>query len=175
MKKLLFAVVVLAMGLLLFGCGGSKPSAEPEVGPSDTEVLEPRTEPEVTAEPGLLDEPGEVEELPQIDLQRILFDTDKWSIREDAREILKQNARAFQEHPDLILTIEGHCDERNTVEYNLALGERRSASTRDYLIKLGVDASRIKTISYGEEQPMTTGHDESSWWQNRRSEFKIGR
>ena len=174
MKKLLSVVIVLAMGIMLFGCP-KPPPAEPEVGPSDAEVLEQRAEPEVTDEPGLQDEPGEVEELPQIDLQRVHFDTDKWSIREDAREILKQNARAFQEYPDLILTIEGHCDERNTVEYNLALGERRAASTRDYLIKLGVDASRIKTISYGEERPMATGHDESSWWQNRRSEFKIGR
>lgn len=175
MKKLLCAVVVLAMGVMLFGCGGGKPSAEPEMGPAEPEVLEPRAEPEVSEEPGLQDEPGEVEELPQLDLQRIHFDTDKWNIREDAREILKQNARILQEYSDLILTIEGHCDERNTVEYNLALGERRAASTKEYLVKLGLDAARIKTISYGEERPVATGHDESSWWQNRRSEFVIGR
>jgi peptidoglycan-associated lipoprotein len=71
------------------------------------------------------------------------------------------------------LTIEGHCDERGTTEYNLALGQRRADAARNYLVDLGIDGSRLSTISYGEERPFETGHDESAWSQNRRAHFRV--
>ncbi len=86
--------------------------------------------------------------------------------------MLDESARCLREQPGLKVTIEGHCDERGTAEYNLALGERRAASTRKYLQKLGVDVSRVKILSYGEEQPMNNGSSESAWSENRRAEFK---
>ncbi len=167
-------VVLLAIAaLLLVGCGGSQPPAEPEPTPEDTAEMPERAEPEEPEEePGLQRGRGDVEDLEALGLRRIHFDTDKWNIREDAREILKKNAEILKEHPDLNIVIEGHCDERNTEEYNLALGERRAEATKDYLVKLGVDADRIFTISYGEERPIAFGHDEESWQKNRRAEFK---
>jgi len=174
-RKALFVMVVLSMAFLLTGCPGDKPSVEPEISSTDAEDLEARAEPEVTEDTGLQTEQTEPEELPQLDLQRIHFDTDKWNIREDARDILKANAEVLKANPGVKIVVEGHCDERNTVEYNLALGERRAVAAKDYLVRLGVDGAQVNTISYGEERPAAFGHDESSWWQNRRAEFIVTR
>jgi peptidoglycan-associated lipoprotein len=73
----------------------------------------------------------------------------------------------------LRVTIEGHCDERGTVEYNLALGQRRADATRSYLVDLGIESSRLSTISYGEERPFEMGHDETAWHENRRAHFRV--
>jgi peptidoglycan-associated lipoprotein len=137
------------------------------------EPIEERAEPTETPDTGLVEGRGQIQELMDIGLGRIHFDTDKWRIREDAREVLKRNAELLQSYPEVKIIVEGHCDERNTVEYNLALGERRAAATKDYLIKLGLDDSRISTISYGEERPIDYGHDETAWKKNRRAEFTI--
>ncbi|MFH1809139.1 MAG: peptidoglycan-associated lipoprotein Pal [Pseudomonadota bacterium] len=102
---------------------------------------------------------------------RIFFDFNQASITTEARATLDQTASCLKERPDLKITIEGHCDERGTAEFNLALGERRADSTRKYLQKLGVDAKRVKIISYGEEKPLDSGSSESAWSQNRRAEF----
>ena len=101
--------------------------------------------------------------------QDAFFDFDKSDIRPDARTALDHDARMLRENPDVRVLIEGHCDERGTTEYNLALGERRAASARDYLVAAGVDMSRIDIISYGEERPFAMGSDEASWQQNRRA------
>tara|TARA_Y100001960_G_C14704579_1_gene843639 strand:- start:82 stop:660 length:579 start_codon:yes stop_codon:yes gene_type:complete len=103
----------------------------------------------------------------------IYFDFDKSDIRPDMRTILDKNARFMMSYPSVLIQIEGHCDERGTVEYNIALGHRRSQATKDYLISLGVDASRIDTVSYGEERPADSGHDESAWSKNRRAKFNV--
>ncbi len=102
----------------------------------------------------------------------IHFDYDKSDIREDARPILEGIAMDLKANTSIYLLVEGHCDERGTNEYNLALGERRALSTREYLAKLGVEARRIVTISYGEEVPLDTGDNEAAWSVNRRAEFK---
>lgn len=177
MRKLWYLILFTVIVGLIMGCGSSAPpveeSAEPEGEPIGD--VQERAEPEVTDEPGLTEAEREIEWLTSLGLEKIYYDTDKWNIREDAREALKKNAAILEANPDIILTVEGHCDERNTVEYNLALGERRATGARDYLVRLGIDTERIKTISYGEERPVAYGHDESSWQRNRRAEFKASK
>jgi len=168
MRKLLSAVALCACAALLFGCAKSA-KVTPEAQKPGTEQMEGRSKP--ADEGGAKTQPGGVQEVTDIGLERIHFDTDKSNIRDDAREILKKNADVLKANPNIKIQIEGHCDERNTVEYNLALGERRAAAAKDYLVKLGVDAGRISTISYGEERPISMGHDETAWWQNRHCEF----
>lgn len=106
-------------------------------------------------------------------LKDIHFDFDKYDIRPQDAEILKENAAILHKFPNVKFQIEGHCDERGTNEYNLALGERRANSTKSYLISLGISPNRISTISYGEERPLDPGHNEEAWAKNRRAHFLI--
>ena len=103
----------------------------------------------------------------------LYFDFDKSTIRSDQVERVEDNAMFMKNNPDVRVRIEGNCDERGTNEYNMALGQRRALSGQKYLINLGIDKSRIDTISYGEEQPINFGHDELSWSHNRRDDFII--
>ncbi len=114
---------------------------------------------------------AETKAVPQLD--DIHFDFDKSDIRADSREILQKNADWLQNNPDIKIQIEGHCDERGTAEYNLALGERRAMSTKKYLMSLGISADRIYTISYGEELPIDPNHSEDAWAKNRRAHFLV--
>ncbi|MCP2520009.1 peptidoglycan-associated lipoprotein Pal [Candidatus Aminicenantes bacterium AC-708-M15] len=106
-------------------------------------------------------------------LQMIHFDFDKYDIREDAKPILEKNAEWLRRHPTVKILIEGHCDERGTEEYNLALGEKRAKATMEYLVALGISPNRIKIISYGKSRPLDPGHNEIAWAKNRRAEFVI--
>ena len=103
----------------------------------------------------------------------INFDFDKYSLRPEARDILKGHAAWLAKNKDYKMVIEGHCDERGTTEYNLALGERRAAEAMKYLAGLGVDAKRMKTISYGKEMPLDPGQTEEAWAKNRRDHFVV--
>jgi peptidoglycan-associated lipoprotein len=103
----------------------------------------------------------------------VFFDFDRYELRPEARERLARNARFLMEHPEFVVTIEGHADERGTNDYNLALGERRANAAKDYLGSLGVDAGRMRTISYGEERPFCGESNEGCWQQNRRAHFAI--
>ena len=107
------------------------------------------------------------------ELEDVHFDFDKYNIRPDAKEILNKNALWLKEHGEVYIQVEGHCDERGTVEYNLALGQRRATSVRSYLIRLGISPKRISTISYGEEKPLDPGYNEEAWAKNRRAHFLI--
>ncbi len=108
------------------------------------------------------------------DLAPIYFDTDRALLREDARTMLKQYAKALLDDPDGgVVAIEGHCDERGDEEYNLALGERRAAVVSKYLKNLGVPTARLRTVSRGEMQPAATGHTEMAWGLNRRAEIDV--
>ena len=102
-------------------------------------------------------------------LKDITFDFDKYDIRPQDASILKENAALLMKYPNMKIQIEGHCDERGTIEYNLALGERRANSCKNYLISLGVPRDRISTISYGKERPLDPGHTEEAWAKNRRA------
>jgi peptidoglycan-associated lipoprotein len=106
-------------------------------------------------------------------LSTIYFAFDSANINDAGRAILDANATYLKANSDVQIQIEGHCDERGSIQYNLALGERRAQAVQDYLSALGVDASRITTISYGKEKPMDMGHDEASWARNRRANFVI--
>jgi peptidoglycan-associated lipoprotein len=165
-KRLLWVAVLLAAALMLmWGCSQRPPveEAEPPVIEEPEEPPPPPPPPPVEEEPP----PPPVE----IVLETVYFDFDKYNLKSDAKARLAVNARVLESNPEVTILIEGHCDERGTEEYNLALGERRAKSARDYLIDLGVAASRIRTISYGEERPADPGHNEAAWDKNRRADF----
>ena len=106
-------------------------------------------------------------------LQMIHFDYDKFFIREDAKPVLQENSVWLKKWKTVKILIEGHCDERGTEEYNLALGEKRAKSTFDFLVSLGIPQDSIKIISYGKSQPFDPGHNEVAWQKNRRAQFTI--
>ncbi len=106
-------------------------------------------------------------------LKPAFFDYDKADIRPDAKDALNADADFLRKWPTLKVTIEGHCDERGTREYNMALGQRRAGAAKEYLVSLGVEASRMQTISYGKERPFCTDHNEDCWQKNRRAHFVV--
>jgi peptidoglycan-associated lipoprotein len=109
--------------------------------------------------------------LKELQISDIGFDYDKYNLKPLAQSILKAAAPAYAKYPQYKLVVEGHCDERGTVEYNLALGEKRAAEAAKYLVDLGIAKERIKSISYGKEMPLDKGHDEAAWAKNRRARF----
>ncbi|UCC12344.1 MAG: OmpA family protein [candidate division WOR-3 bacterium] len=155
-KKTIPLIIIL---VLFFGC--PKRQTEPEV------VEEIPVEEEIPFEEVQLPEPEPEPELPPFVLETVFFDFDKSDIRVDGAEILQRNAEMLQLYPYMSITLEGHCCEIGTAEYNLALGERRALATREYLIMLGISADRMSTISYGEEKPL----DPLNLERNRRCEF----
>ena len=113
--------------------------------------------------------PGSVGDFRQNVGDRVFFDTDSSTVREDGRQTLNRQAEWLKKYGNYQITIEGHCDERGTREYNLALGERRANAARQYLIAQGIPAARLKTVSYGKERPDPVGSDEAAWARNRRA------
>lgn len=113
--------------------------------------------------------PGSVADFRQNVGDRVFFDTDQSTVREDGRATLSKQAEWLKKYGNYQITVEGHCDERGTREYNLALGERRANSARQYLIAQGIPAARIKTVSFGKERPDPVGSDEGAWARNRRA------
>lgn len=103
----------------------------------------------------------------------IHFEFDKYDVRREDEEVLRENAAWLKKNPKMKIQIEGHCDERGTAEYNLALGERRANMTKKYLLSLGISSDRISTISYGEEKPLDPGHNEEAWAKNRRAHIVV--
>jgi peptidoglycan-associated lipoprotein len=129
-------------------------------------------EPEPAPAPELAPAPAPETTFDVSDIVDVFYAFDKSELTSDSRDTLAQNAKLLKVG-DVKIVIEGHCDERGTNEYNLGLGERRANAAKDYLVSLGISASRIKTISYGEEKPFGMGHDESAWKQNRRAHFGL--
>jgi peptidoglycan-associated lipoprotein len=111
--------------------------------------------------------------LKELQIPDINFDYDKYNLKPLAQTILKNGAAAYLKYRDYKLVVEGHCDERGTAEYNLALGEKRATEAAKYLADLGIEKERIKTISYGKEMPLDKGNDEAAWAKNRRAHFVI--
>ncbi len=165
--------ILLLSFVLLAGCGGSKVQTLPVQEPEQTEVREPEpvrpaeTQPEETRAVVENESPA----APFV-LQNVYFDFDKYDLTSEALQTLADNARVLKAYPDARVVIEGHCDERGTVEYNLALGDKRAKAAKDYLVSLGVSSSQISTISYGKEQPLDPSHSEGAWARNRRAEFE---
>ena len=106
-------------------------------------------------------------------LQPLYFDLDSSEVSVPGQTVLQANAAVLKKYPAWQITVEGHCDERGTAEYNLALGERRALAARTYLVSLGVPADKVKTVSYGKEFPFDAGHDDAAWGKNRRAHFVI--
>jgi len=119
--------------------------------------------------------PGETKRRPAVitepALRTVYFEFDSARLTEEAKEILRRNAEWLRAHPNVEVQVQGHCDERGTVEYNFNLGQRRADAVKNFLVRLGVPPDRIHTISYGEERPAVPGHNESAWRLNRRVEF----
>jgi len=111
--------------------------------------------------------------LKELQIPDVNFDFDKYNLKPEAQAILKAGATAYLKYREYKLVVEGHCDERGTAEYNLALGEKRATEAAKYLADLGIEKERIKTISYGKEMPLEKGHDEAAWAKNRRAHFVI--
>jgi peptidoglycan-associated lipoprotein len=158
-----YGALALAVLVLTGGCSKKAAQAPPATTPP------PATQPVSNPAPTTPEPAPAPPEPVSLTWQDAYFDYDKSELRDDARGALDADAKMLADHANAAITIEGHCDERGTPEYNLALGERRANAAKDYLVAHGVDGSRIETISYGEERPFATGHDEASWAQNRRA------
>jgi peptidoglycan-associated lipoprotein len=145
-----FGFAIVAGSLLLTACSSTKEEAQAPV---------------TTTNPSSI-KPGSAEDFRVGDT--VLFDLDQHSIRADAQGILQKQATWLKQYPSVRLMVEGHCDERGTREYNLALGDRRAYAVKEFLVSLGVDAARLQTKSYGKERPVCAESDDSCWQQNRR-------
>jgi peptidoglycan-associated lipoprotein len=150
-----------------------KPVVEEKVVEEKAVVEKPAVEEKAVAP--AFDEEGAYRErmAAQLEAESVYFDFDRSYIRPEYRPVLAKKVEFLKEFPEYSLRIEGNCDERGTNEYNLALGDRRSDSAKNYLISLGISPDRIETISYGEERPLAVGHNEGSWSQNRRDDFLL--
>lgn len=194
MKKILTLIgifVVLIFGLTIFtGCAEKKSvvtsgsAQEQQVTPAPTPAQIPTDttkQSDSTAAPTgttNIKEPANeqsslMEATSKSPISDINFDYDSSSIRPDAREILKTNADYLLKHKTSSVVVEGHCDERGTAEYNMALGQKRAQETKKYLINLGIQESIIKTVSYGEERPLDSNNNEEAWAKNRRAHFVV--
>jgi peptidoglycan-associated lipoprotein len=116
-----------------------------------------------------------LQELFDKEVKDAYFDYDKADIRTDARDALSQTAQFLRSYPQLKIVVEGHCDERGSTEYNLALGDRRAAAAKQFLVSLGITADRLETVSYGKEKPFCSASTEECWQQNRRAHFVMGK
>jgi peptidoglycan-associated lipoprotein len=182
MKRLLLHFVLVGLA----ACGGSKrPPAVATAPPGAAAQREaparaPGTE-TVEAGPDIraFDEGraagSDIADLEGGPLADVHFEFDSARLSDEARAILERHAVWLQTHRDARVTIEGHCDERGTVEYNLALGDQRAQAAKEYLASLGVAGERLTTVSFGKEKPLDPGHDEAAWARNRRAHFVVAR
>lgn len=181
-------IVVIWMVLLAFGssaCSRRKPPVAPVPAPTfETPAVTPappappqRVEESQPVTTGLGEDSIANRSLDDLNrdspLRPAFFGLDSSDLDDDGRAIVTANAAILKKYPTWVISIEGHCDERGTPEYNLALGERRAVSVRTYLVSLGVSPDRLRTVSYGKEFPFDAGHTEDAWSKNRRAHFVI--
>lgn len=166
MKRFLILSLALLTVMWVAGCGKKKQPVVETPPPVEQPKQPEPTKPEPTPEP-------EVKKVTESDFRIVYFDFDKYNLVDSAKRALDYNAQILKDNPSLMIRIEGHCDERGTIEYNLSLGEKRAASAKKYLADLGIDPKRLQTISYGKERPAVAGSNEAAWAKNRRDEFKI--
>ena len=182
----LLFVLVVVMGAV--ACGGKKPPVArplppPPPGGSATAPPRPPAPPEPVSEPTIVPpEPVRDDAISSASLddlnkssplKPVFYELDSSELSAAAQKTLDENAALLKRYPSWTVTVEGHCDERGTAEYNLALGERRAIAARTYLVSLGIPAGRVRTVSYGKEFPFDPGHDESAFAKNRRAHFVI--
>ncbi|MCM2327124.1 MAG: peptidoglycan-associated lipoprotein Pal [Lysobacter sp.] len=173
MKKILLSI---AMATLVAACGSQEvkkdvpvadrtaPTTQPTQ-PSTTTTTSPATQPAITANP--LTDPKNV-----LSKRSVYFDFDSNAVKDEYRGLIQAHAKYMVDKRDTRIRVEGHCDERGSREYNLALGQRRAEAVKKVMTVLGVQDGRIETVSFGEEKPAATGHDEAAWARNRRGDIK---
>lgn len=182
------ATLLMLCALTIAACGGKKPPvARPAPPPpstgASTSGVRPPAPPEPVSEPVVVpSEPVREDRIASSSLDDLnrnsplkpaFFELDSSELSADAQKSLNDNAALLKQNATWAVTIEGHCDERGTAEYNLALGERRALAARAYLVSLGIPADRLRTVSYGKEFPFDPGHDESAYSKNRRAHFVV--
>jgi peptidoglycan-associated lipoprotein len=174
-------LVVLGMMAWVAGCGGGDQEVETDAAAAAeeaTEAVETVPEPMAPEEPadgqGIAQEPVRDYSAmapAEYGVEDVFFDFDEYDLDSEAMATLARNATIIKQHPQVTILVEGHCDERGTVQYNLALGEKRAKAVRDYLVSLGVASKRLRVTSYGESRPFALGSNEQAWAQNRRAHF----
>lgn len=195
MRKGMFGMVVL-FGALLMASGCAKkdlvkqdepvtvapaqaptpaPVSQPVAAPTPTVAEETARPQAVQGETVSMKEPAVQPQEVKSELEKIYFAFDSYALSEQARNTLYNNAEQFIKKSSAKYNVEGHCDERGSDEYNLALGEKRAKAAVSYLVTLGIPAERLTVISYGEERPAESGHDEEAWAKNRRAEFRVAK
>ncbi len=180
---LLLLLVTIAAG----ACGKKKPPIARPIPPppagSSTTITPPPEPPAPAPEPTTVPpEPvpedsiaaGSIDDINRNSpLKPVFYELDGAEVDADGQRVLQANAEVLRRYPSWQISVEGHCDERGTAEYNLALGERRAVAARNYLVSLGIPADRVKTVSYGKEFPFDPGHTEEAWSKNRRAHFVV--
>jgi peptidoglycan-associated lipoprotein len=188
LRKMFVVPVLLGVFLLAAGCGCFRQAMKGEVAPprpsevvkvtpeeKKEEVVVKKEVPEVSPLEKKVPVPGAAPSAPPegiVSLQDIHFDFDRYNIRPQDAEILKKNLEWFKRNPNEKVRIEGHCDERGTIEYNLVLGQKRADAAKSFLVDLGVREELLETISYGKERPIDPRHNEEAWARNRRAHFE---
>ena len=187
-RGLVAALMVTVLGVAACGGGKKAPIARPAPPPvtgggGNTTGTRPPAPPSPSAEPILVPpDPVRDDRIASTSLDDLnrtsplkpaFFELDSEQLSADAQQALTDNAGVLKQNAGWMVTIEGHCDERGTPEYNLALGERRAVAARAFLVSLGIDGARLRTVSYGKEFPFDPGHDESAYAKNRRAHFVI--
>ncbi|HEY2431449.1 MAG TPA: peptidoglycan-associated lipoprotein Pal [Vicinamibacterales bacterium] len=182
------AIVVLALAVFAGACHNPKPPVARPLPPSTSgSTAAPPAQPEpprptadttpVPKEPPISEDPIGGADLDTINknspFQPVFYLLDSYDVDAAGQQALTANATILKKYPSWVITIEGHCDERGTAEYNLALGEKRALSAKTYLVSLGIPADRLRTVSYGKEFPFDPGHDENAWLKNRRAHFVV--
>jgi peptidoglycan-associated lipoprotein len=189
MRRFLISLLTVAVATGLAACNKPKTPGPTSTGPTPfpaaaiprpADVVPPPPippEPVITAGGDITSGSADTRSIAEINknspLKPAFFAYDSDTLDDSARKSLSENAQVLKSNASWIITIEGHCDERGTAEYNLALGDRRALAAKSYLLSLGIGADRLKTVSYGKEFPFDTGHDEDSWLQNRRAHFTL--
>ena len=189
MRDTRIAVVVGLIAALAVGACGKKtpPVAKPMPTPTTTGTTPPSRPPAppepvpdstpIPAEPPIADDPLSSGDLDAINknspFQPVFFALDSYEVDASGQQALGTNSGILKKYPTWVITIEGHCDERGTAEYNLALGEKRALAAKTYLVSLGIPADRVRTVSYGKEFPFDPAHNEDAWSKNRRAHFVV--
>jgi peptidoglycan-associated lipoprotein len=188
-RRAAVALLIVLLATVAGGCGKKKPPvarptmpppapSQPSGGGRPPAPPEPVTEPTpVPPEPALKEDTLAGKDIDAINkdspFQPVFYSFDSAELDSAGQQALNTDAEILKKYPSWVITIEGHCDERRTAEYNLALGERRALTARNYLVSLGVPADRLRTVSYGKEFPFDPAHDESAWAKNRRAHFVV--
>jgi len=172
MKAYGFLILLLVSGLMLGGCGCFQQQMRGEQAPpkaAEAKITASEAKPTIPVTQG--PRAGGTTSASAVQLKDINFDFDKYNIRERDAAILKGNVAWFKANAGKSVRIEGNCDERGTIEYNLALGQRRADSTKNFLVNLGINEKSMQTVSYGKEKPICQEHNEECWAKNRRAHF----